>query len=69
MTPPMADSLQRIGEAVVRRRPEGTGVRRMIVHESPADGSPIRTVAPGVAAIGWREVVAALRLEGRGTRP
>jgi len=60
VTPAMAAPLQRLSEALVRKRAKGTRVEMFLVHQ-PAPSSP-RTlaVAPGVRALPWREFLEAL---------
>jgi len=54
VTPAMAAPMQRLAEALKRKRPKATGVTMFLVHEEPKAGTPTQTVAPGVRALPWR---------------
>ncbi len=54
VTPAMAAPMQRLAEALKRKRPEATPVAQFLVHREPKAGSPTHAVAPGVRALPWR---------------
>ena len=54
VTPAMAAPMQRLAEALKRKRPKATGVTMFLVHEEPKAGTPTQTVAPGVRALPWQ---------------
>jgi predicted AAA+ superfamily ATPase len=60
VAPAMAGPLQRLSEAVKRKRPKGTTVDMYLVHESRNVESRTQAVAPGVRALSWREFVGEL---------
>lgn len=60
VTPAMAVSLQRLGEAAKKKRPAGARVDMFLVHRAPIAGTPTRAVAPGVQALSWQEFVSGL---------
>lgn len=55
VTPAMAAPMQRLSEAVKRKRPTGTTVAMFLVHQPAQSGHRISAVAPGVRALPWRE--------------
>lgn len=58
--PAMAAPMRRLAEAIRRTRGQRANVEMTLVHQpSPAPGA-LRTVAPGVRAVPWREFVAGL---------
>jgi predicted AAA+ superfamily ATPase len=60
VAPAMAAALQRLAGAVGKKRPAGSAVEALLVHEAPAAGTATRAVAPGVKAMPWRDFVARL---------
>jgi uncharacterized protein len=54
VTPAMAVPMQRLAEALKRKRVHGGAVNLFLVHEEPKGGSPTQAVAPGVRALPWR---------------
>lgn len=56
VVPAMATSLQRLADAVKKKRPKRT-VEMFLVHQKPTAGSSTRAVAPGVRAIVWPDFV------------
>lgn len=59
VTPAMAAPLQRVAEALRRKRPRGTRVDMSLVHQ-PAGTRLPQNVAPGVRAVPWLEFVSSL---------
>ncbi len=57
VTPAMAAPMLRLRDAARRRRPRGTKLDLVLVHESASHAAGIRAVAPGVRALSWREFV------------
>jgi predicted AAA+ superfamily ATPase len=57
VTPAMAGSMQRLAEALRKRRPAGTTVESHLVHDAPNRPSATRAVAPGVRAWAWQDFV------------
>jgi len=55
VTPSMAAPMQRLRDAVKKKRPKGTTVNMFLVHQPPKVKSRIETVAPGVRALVWRD--------------
>lgn len=55
VTPSMAVPMQRLRDAVKKKRPKGTTVNMFLVHQSPKVKSRIEAVAPGVRALVWRD--------------
>ena len=55
VTPLMAVPMQRLSEAVKKKRPKGTTVNMFLVHQAPKVESRIEAVAPGVRALVWRD--------------
>jgi hypothetical protein len=60
VTPAMALPMQRLAEALRKKRPRGTTIQRHLVHQSPKTPAPTRAVAPGVRAWAWQDFVAQL---------
>jgi predicted AAA+ superfamily ATPase len=60
VAPAMAGPLQRLAEAAKRKRPKGTTVDMVLIHESRNVESRTQAVAPGVRALPWREFVGEL---------
>jgi hypothetical protein len=56
-TPAMAAPMQRLAEALFRKRPRGTGVEMFLVHQRPRTPAPTQALLPGVAALPWQEFV------------
>jgi len=54
VTPSMAAPMQRLAEAVKRKRPK-VAVSMTLVHEAPSSGAVTRALAPGVRAVPWPE--------------
>jgi uncharacterized protein len=57
VTPAMAAPLQRLAEALTKRRPRVTGVSMSLVHQSPKTPAATRAVAPGVSAWVWQDFI------------
>ncbi len=55
VTPAMAAPMQRLSEAVKRKRPKGTAVAMFLVHQAAQSSHRTTAVAPGVRALPWRE--------------
>jgi predicted AAA+ superfamily ATPase len=55
VTPAMAASLQRLAQAMKRKRTQATAVSMFLVHQSPKAGTPTQAVAPGVRALPWQK--------------
>jgi hypothetical protein len=53
VAPVMAAPMQRLAEALKRKRPQ-TVVTRFLVHREPKAGTPTQAVSPGVRALPWR---------------
>jgi hypothetical protein len=62
VTPAMAASLLRLGNAISKKRGKRPSIRKILVHEAPQAGSPTQAVAPGVKALPWQDLVPTLRL-------
>jgi hypothetical protein len=60
VTPAMAAPMQRLAEALKRKRTKATGPKMFLVHQSPQAGTPTPAVAPGVRALPWQEFLEAL---------
>lgn len=54
VTPAMAVPMQRLAEALKRKRAGGTTVRLFLAHQEPKAGTPTPAIAPGVQALPWR---------------
>jgi predicted AAA+ superfamily ATPase len=57
VTPAMAAPLQRLAEALRKKRPRGTTVELHLVHQPPKTPAATRAVAPGVRAWVWQDFV------------
>jgi predicted AAA+ superfamily ATPase len=57
VTPAMAVSMQRLGDAIKRKRRNGTTVEMYLVYRQPKAKSVTQAVAPGVRAFPWQEFV------------
>lgn len=55
VTPAMAAPMQRLAEAMKRRRGKTTPVSMFLVHQSPKSGTPTQAVSPGVRALPWQK--------------
>jgi Predicted ATPase (AAA+ superfamily) len=55
VTPSMAAPMQRLRDAVKKKRPQGTTANMFLVHQAPKVKSRIEAVAPGVRALVWRD--------------
>ncbi len=55
VTPAMAAPMQRLSEAVKRKRPQGTTVAMFLVHQAAQSSHRTSAVAPGVRALPWRD--------------
>lgn len=53
--PHQAVPMQRLAAAMKKRRPKGTAVSKLLVHQAPRSGVRTSAVAPGVRALPWRE--------------
>ena len=60
VTPAMARPMQRLAEALKRRRPRGVNAAMSVVHQGASVSPATRAVAPGVRALGWREFLGEL---------
>jgi len=60
VTPAMAVPMQRLAEALKRRRAKASGTKMFLVHQSLQAGTPTPAVAPGVRALPWQEFLEAL---------
>jgi predicted AAA+ superfamily ATPase len=58
--PAMTAPMQRLAEAVQKKRAKGTRVDMFLVHQPAATGGRIQAAAPGVQALPWREFVETL---------
>jgi hypothetical protein len=56
----MAAPMQRLAEALKRKRTKVTGPKMFLVHQSPQAGTPTPAVAPGVRALSWQEFLEAM---------
>ena len=65
VTPAMAISLQRLAEAVKKKRAKGSTVEMFLVHQPPKAGSSTQAVAPGVRALVWRDFLEEFALDIR----
>jgi predicted AAA+ superfamily ATPase len=54
VTPAMTTPMQRLRDAVLKRRRKQTRVDMFLVHQPPKFGSGTEAVAPGVRALAWR---------------
>ena len=57
VTPAMALPMQRLAEALRKKRPPGTKIESLLVHQSPRTAVPTRAVAQGVQARTWQDFV------------
>jgi hypothetical protein len=55
VTPSMATPMQRLRDAVTKKRRQETVVKMFLVHQAPKVKSRIEAVAPGVRALAWRD--------------
>lgn len=55
--PPMAASMKRLRDAIMKTRRSHATVHMRLVHEAPKAGAMTTAVAPGVRALPWREFV------------
>lgn len=55
--PAMAVPMQRLAEALKRKRPRGIRAEMSLVYQSPKTPVPTQAVAPGVRAWAWRDFV------------
>jgi hypothetical protein len=53
----MAAPMQRLGDAIKRKRRKGTTVEMYLVYRQPKAKSVTQAVAPGVRALTWQEFV------------
>jgi hypothetical protein len=60
VTPAMAAPMQRLAEALKKKRPGRTSVNLSLVHQPAKAGAASRVVAPGVRTLAWQEFVAEL---------
>ena len=60
VTPAMAAPMQRLAEALRKKRGRGTRVDMSLVHQAPRTPAGTQAVAPGVRAWGWQEFVGRL---------
>ena len=57
VTPAMAAPMQRLAEALKKKRPRGIRVEMSLVHQSPKTPIATQAVAPGVRAWAWQNFV------------
>ena len=57
VTPAMAAPMQRLAEALKKKRPRGTRVEMFLVHQSPKTPPATQAVAAGVRAWAWQDFV------------
>jgi predicted AAA+ superfamily ATPase len=55
VTPAMAAPMQRLRDAVKKKRRKETAVTMFLVHQAPKVASRIEAVAPGARALAWRD--------------
>jgi uncharacterized protein len=55
--PAMAVPMQRLAEALKKKRPPGTKVNLSLVHQNPRTPLSTQAIAPGVRALAWQEFV------------
>ena len=55
VTPAMAAPMQRLAEAMKKKRPQGTAVHMFLVQQAPKSGVSTPAVAPGVRALPWQD--------------
>ena len=60
VTPAMAGPMQRLAEALRKKRPAGLTVGLHLVHQSPTIPAATRAIAPGVQAWAWQDFVGQL---------
>jgi hypothetical protein len=60
VTPAMAAPMQRLAEALKRKRTKAGSTKMFLVHQSPQAGTPTAAVAAGVKALPWQEFLEAL---------
>lgn len=60
VAPSMAAPMQRLAEALKKKRPRGTGVELTLVYQPARASTSIRAVAPGVRALAWQDFVLGL---------
>ncbi len=57
VTPAMAAPMQRLVDAVKKKRLKGTRIERFLVHQPSRTSTPTSAVSPGVRAVSWRQFV------------
>ncbi len=57
VTPAMAAPMQRLAEALKKKRPRGIRVEMSLVHQGPKTPVATQAVASGVRAWAWQEFV------------
>jgi hypothetical protein len=57
VTPAMAVPMQRLAEALRKKRPRRTMIELHLVHQSPETPASTLAVAPGVRAWAWQDFV------------
>lgn len=57
VSPAMAASMQRLAEALKRKRQKPVEVGMFLVHREPKGGTRSEAVAPGVRAVAWRKFI------------
>jgi len=60
VTPDMAVPMQRLAEALKRKRTKASGTSMFLVHQSSQAGTPTAAVARGVRALAWQEFLETL---------
>lgn len=60
VTPAMAAPMRRLAEAARKKRPKGTVIDMVVVHQPPRALESLSAVAPGVRALPWRRFVEGL---------
>lgn len=65
VSPAMAMPMQRLAEAVRKKRVAGTVVDMFLVHQQPKANSLTQAVAPGVRALAWQDFLSEFPLKRR----
>lgn len=60
VTPTMAGPLQRLGEALKRKRLQGGAIKMSLVHQPSNTATTITAIMPGVQAVSWQTFVQSL---------
>jgi hypothetical protein len=65
VTPAQASPLQRLAEALKKKRSRAAALEMVLVHEAPTEGARISAVAPGVRALPWPDFLSGFALAKR----